>query len=103
MIKISEIASDKSNYSSASYAIKNYKYASCWIISNKHLFTFSSMLMFEFIMFRLLLEQLERVKIGQLEDNAKLAFWINIYNSLVMHVNNLHFGKFIFHFLCGLG
>lgn len=35
---------------------------------------------------RLLVEQLERVTINQMEDNAKLAFWINIYNALLMHV-----------------
>jgi len=35
---------------------------------------------------RLLVEQLERVTINQMEGNAKLAFWINIYNALLMHV-----------------
>ena len=36
---------------------------------------------------RLLVEQLERVDASALESSAKLAFWINVYNSLVMHVN----------------
>ncbi|URD85043.1 hypothetical protein MUK42_33326 [Musa troglodytarum] len=34
---------------------------------------------------RLLVEQLENVNVSVLETNAKLAFWINIYNSLPMH------------------
>lgn len=36
---------------------------------------------------RLLVEQLERVDVSVLESSVKLAFWINIYNSLIMHVN----------------
>jgi hypothetical protein len=36
--------------------------------------------------FRLLVEQLERVDLSMSEDNIKLAFWINVYNSLIMHV-----------------
>ncbi|URD85037.1 hypothetical protein MUK42_33326 [Musa troglodytarum] len=35
--------------------------------------------------YRLLVEQLENVNVSVLETNAKLAFWINIYNSLPMH------------------
>jgi hypothetical protein len=31
-------------------------------------------------------EQLERVDLSMSEDNMKLAFWINVYNSLIMHV-----------------
>jgi hypothetical protein len=34
----------------------------------------------------LLVEQLERVDLSMSEDNIKLAFWINVYNSLIMHV-----------------
>ncbi|KAL6007801.1 hypothetical protein ACLOJK_033303 [Asimina triloba] len=34
---------------------------------------------------RILVEHLERVNAAQMEDDAKLAFWINVYNSLVMH------------------
>ncbi|KAG7532356.1 hypothetical protein ISN45_Aa08g000480 [Arabidopsis thaliana x Arabidopsis arenosa] len=58
MVEVSCISSDKRRFSQASYAINNY---------------------------RLLVEQLERVTINQMEDNAKLAFWINIYNALIMH------------------
>ncbi|EOA15309.1 hypothetical protein CARUB_v100261271mg, partial [Capsella rubella] len=58
MVEVSWISSDKRSFSQASYAINNY---------------------------RLLVEQLERVSINQMEGNAKLAFWINIYNSLLMH------------------
>ncbi|XP_024011059.1 uncharacterized protein LOC18016251 isoform X1 [Eutrema salsugineum] len=58
MVEVSWISSDKRRFSQASYAINNY---------------------------RLLVEQLERVTINQMEGNAKLAFWINIYNALFMH------------------
>ncbi|CAN4077990.1 unnamed protein product [Withania somnifera] len=57
-IEISWIGTDKNNISCASYAISNY---------------------------RVLVEQLERVDLSQMETNAKTAFWINLYNSLVMH------------------
>lgn len=57
-IEISWIATDKNNVSRASYAISNY---------------------------RVLVEQLERVNLSQMETNNKVAFWINLYNSLVMH------------------
>ncbi|GAB4835000.1 hypothetical protein Ancab_033267 [Ancistrocladus abbreviatus] len=57
-IEISSIPSDKSQFSRASYAINNY---------------------------RVLVEQLERVNVTQMESEAQIAFWINIYNSLVMH------------------
>ncbi|KAL1192533.1 hypothetical protein V5N11_012426 [Cardamine amara subsp. amara] len=58
MVEVSWISSDKRRFSQASYAFNNY---------------------------RLLVEQLETVTINQMEGNAKLAFWINIYNSLLMH------------------
>lgn len=57
-IEISWIATDKNNISRASYAISNY---------------------------RVLVEQLERVKLSEMETNNRMAFWINLYNSLVMH------------------
>ncbi|KFK31381.1 hypothetical protein AALP_AA6G104700 [Arabis alpina] len=58
MVEVSWISSDKRRFSQASYAINNY---------------------------RLLVEQLERVTLNEMESNAKLAFWINIYNALLMH------------------
>ncbi|GLU05564.1 hypothetical protein SLE2022_226610 [Rubroshorea leprosula] len=58
VVEISQISTDKSQVSCASYAINNY---------------------------RALVEQLERVTVTQLENNAQIAFWINVYNSLVMH------------------
>ncbi|GFZ16527.1 electron transporter, putative [Actinidia rufa] len=58
MVEISSISTDNSNFSRASYAINNY---------------------------RLLVEQLERVNVTKMETNAKIAFWINTYNSLIMH------------------
>ncbi|KAJ3680604.1 hypothetical protein LUZ60_016882 [Juncus effusus] len=35
--------------------------------------------------YRLLVEQLERVDLNSAQNNAKMAFWINIYNSLFLH------------------
>ncbi|PNT67878.1 hypothetical protein BRADI_3g33250v3 [Brachypodium distachyon] len=35
--------------------------------------------------YRLLVEQLERVDLSMSDSSIKLAFWINMYNSLVMH------------------
>jgi hypothetical protein len=35
--------------------------------------------------FRSMVEHLEKVDPTPMERNAKLAFWINIYNTLVMH------------------
>lgn len=58
VIEISSISTDKNHFSRASYAINNYRF---------------------------LVEQLERVSVSQMETNAKIAFWINTYNSLVMH------------------
>ncbi|XP_042511482.1 uncharacterized protein LOC122086611 isoform X2 [Macadamia integrifolia] len=58
VIEISWISTDKNQFSRASYAIDNY---------------------------RLLVEQLERVNVKQMESSAQMAFWINVYNSLVMH------------------
>ncbi|PON37736.1 Ternary complex factor MIP1, leucine-zipper [Parasponia andersonii] len=58
MVEILWISTDKSQFSRASYAINNY---------------------------RVLVEQLERVNVGQMEDNARVSFWINVYNALVMH------------------
>nr|ABD64944.1 hypothetical protein 24.t00022 [Brassica oleracea] len=58
IVEVSLISSDRRIFSQASYASNNY---------------------------RLLVEQLERVSINQMEGNAKLAFWINIYNALLMH------------------
>jgi hypothetical protein len=42
------------------------------------------MMLFEL---RLLVEQLERVDLSMSGTSIKLAFWINVYNSLVMHVS----------------
>ncbi|KAK9275452.1 hypothetical protein L1049_022719 [Liquidambar formosana] len=58
MVEVSWISTDKSQFSRASFAINNY---------------------------RLLVEQLERVNVSQMESNAQTAFWVNVYNSLVMH------------------
>ncbi|CAI9784976.1 unnamed protein product [Fraxinus pennsylvanica] len=57
-VEISWISTDKNNFSRASYAINNY---------------------------RLLVGQLEKVNVCKIDTNAQIAFWINLYNSLVMH------------------
>uniref|UniRef100_A0A7C9E2X1 Ternary complex factor MIP1 leucine-zipper domain-containing protein n=1 Tax=Opuntia streptacantha TaxID=393608 RepID=A0A7C9E2X1_OPUST len=40
--------------------------------------------------YRILVEQLARVNPIQLSCDEKLAFWINLYNALIMHVSFLH-------------
>ncbi|KAK4422902.1 hypothetical protein Salat_1872800 [Sesamum alatum] len=57
-VEISWISTDKSNFSRASYVISNY---------------------------RVLVEQLEKVNVRRMDTDSQLAFWINLYNSLVMH------------------
>ncbi|XP_060971866.1 uncharacterized protein LOC115717201 isoform X4 [Cannabis sativa] len=57
-VEILWISTDKGQFSHASYAINNY---------------------------RVLVEQLERVNVRQMEPNAQISFWINVYNALVMH------------------
>ncbi|KAK8266486.1 hypothetical protein V6Z12_D12G249700 [Gossypium hirsutum] len=57
-IEISWISTNTNQFSRASYAISNY---------------------------RALVEQLEKVTVNQMEFNAQIAFWINVYNALVMH------------------
>ncbi|CAN1333636.1 hypothetical protein LINPERPRIM_LOCUS36105 [Linum perenne] len=57
-VEVCWISTDQRRYSSASYAIDHY---------------------------RVLVEQLEAVTVTQMETNAQIAFWINVYNSLVMH------------------
>lgn len=57
-VVVHSISMDKNHFSSASCAINHY---------------------------RLLVEQLERVDADTLGSSVKLAFWINVYNSLVMH------------------
>nr|XP_043614052.1 uncharacterized protein LOC122586001 [Erigeron canadensis] len=57
-VEICWISTDKNNFSRASNAINNYK---------------------------LLVEQLEKLNLSQMDTNAQTAFWINIYNSMIMH------------------
>ncbi|KAL8150862.1 hypothetical protein V2J09_020670 [Rumex salicifolius] len=58
LVEISSIPSNKSQLPKASHAINNY---------------------------RALVEQLEKVNISQMDNKAQIAFWINVYNSLIMH------------------
>lgn len=38
---------------------------------------------------RLILHQLDKVDPSKLKNDEKLAFWINVYNAIIMHVNFL--------------
>ncbi|CAH1451812.1 unnamed protein product [Lactuca virosa] len=58
MVEICWISTHNNNFSRASYAINSY---------------------------RVLVEQLERLNLSQMETNAQTAFWINMYNSMIMH------------------
>ena len=44
---------------------------------------------------RHLVERLARVNPTELSHNEKLAFWINIYNALIMHVITNVFSNFL--------
>ncbi|KAF8728089.1 hypothetical protein HU200_018668 [Digitaria exilis] len=57
-VEIASISVDKNQMPDVSYAITHY---------------------------RLLVEQLERVDLSMSGNSIKLAFWINVYNSLIMH------------------
>ncbi|KAL5224389.1 hypothetical protein ABZP36_011028 [Zizania latifolia] len=57
-VEVSAISADKNHMPDVSYSITHY---------------------------RLLVEQLERVDLSMSETSIKLAFWINVYNSLIMH------------------
>lgn len=46
----------------------------------------SNRFLLSWVFIRLLVEQLERVDLSVSENSVKLAFWINVYNSLIMHV-----------------
>lgn len=35
-----------------------------------------------------MVEQLEQLDPGQMSHDQKLAFWINVYNALMMHVTS---------------
>ncbi|XP_022016627.1 uncharacterized protein LOC110916180 isoform X1 [Helianthus annuus] len=58
MVEISWISTDKNNFSRASYAINSYRH---------------------------LVEQLEKLNLSNMDTNAQTAFWINMYNSMIMH------------------
>lgn len=46
--------------------------------------------LFIFSDYRILVEQLAKVNPILLSSDEKLAFWINLYNALIMHVSFLH-------------
>ncbi|KAJ8754712.1 hypothetical protein K2173_011127 [Erythroxylum novogranatense] len=58
MVEISHISTHQNQFSRASYAINTY---------------------------RVLVKQLEKLAVSQMENNAQIAFWINVHNALIMH------------------
>lgn len=58
MLEIHCISTSNGQFSRASFAINNY---------------------------RVLVEQLERVNVSKMEIDSQTAFWINVYNALLMH------------------
>jgi hypothetical protein len=56
-----------------------------WICVDKDRLTYATQALHNF---RLMVEQLEKVDPRQMTHEQKLAFWINIYNALMMHVIN---------------
>ncbi|MBA0853921.1 hypothetical protein Goshw_023912 [Gossypium schwendimanii] len=70
-IEISWISTDKSQFSRASIAISNYRLV--YYRSTVTCITIA------------LVEQLEKVTVSQMEYSAQIAFWINVYNALIMH------------------
>lgn len=89
-LEVTSISMEKNHFSSASCAMSNYRLDckhSCVFMSSFYStqkWNFLTILSFHF---RLLVEQLERVDANALENHVKLAFWINVYNCLIMHVN----------------
>ncbi|XVE53801.1 hypothetical protein DITRI_Ditri03aG0031400 [Diplodiscus trichospermus] len=53
-----------------------------WLAAGKKELKYASMALKRF---RLLVEQLASVDLSQMSYNEKLAFWINLYNALIMH------------------
>ncbi|KAK8341841.1 hypothetical protein V6Z12_A08G192500 [Gossypium hirsutum] len=70
-IEISWISTDKSQFSRASIAISNYRLV--YYRSTVTCITIA------------LVEQLEKVTVSQMGYSAQIAFWINVYNALIMH------------------
>ncbi|CAN8267149.1 unnamed protein product [Cochlearia groenlandica] len=86
MVEVSWISSDKRRFSQASYAINNYRLVQKLHFSpKKNLSIDFDYKKTWFLNYRILVEQLEKVTFNQMDGNAKLAFWINIYNALLMH------------------
>ncbi|CAM6041271.1 unnamed protein product [Sphagnum compactum] len=53
-----------------------------WICVDKERLTYAARALRNF---RLMVEQLEKVDPGKMTQDEKLAFWINVYNALMMH------------------
>ncbi|KAK7330777.1 hypothetical protein VNO77_24977 [Canavalia gladiata] len=56
-----------------------------WISTHKRHSSHSSHASHAITNYRVLVEQLERVNVAQMEFDSQIAFWINVHNALVMH------------------
>jgi hypothetical protein len=105
IVEVCLISVEKNQMPDVSCAITHYRFVGklmiiahhiCNVIHACELFCLTNFVMlFEL---RLLVEQLERVDLSMSGTSIKLAFWINVYNSLVMHVSARH-SKSVFVFL----
>lgn len=88
IVEVCSISVEKNQMPDVSCAITHYRFVekqdiTCYILKRNSCFWTIAWRCFEF---RLLVEQLERVDLSMSDSSIKLAFWINMYNSLVMHV-----------------
>lgn len=60
--------------------IKSWLWRACWLMH----------FVFSYLEDRILVEQLAKVNPILLSSDEKLAFWINLYNALIMHVSFLN-------------
>lgn len=90
MIEISWICGDPQKLCNVKSLLENFRSAA-YVIFRHHKAFF--VLSYSFVnvswamVHRLLISRLEEVDLTKLKYEEKLAFWINIHNSLVMHVN----------------
>jgi hypothetical protein len=94
IVEVCSISVEKNQMPDVSCAITHYRFVGkfmiiahyiCDVIHASELFCLTNFMMF--FELRLLVEQLERVDLSMSGTSIKLAFWINVYNSLVMHVS----------------
>ncbi|VAH06387.1 unnamed protein product [Triticum turgidum subsp. durum] len=92
IVEVCSITVEKNQTPDVSCAITHYRFVGKMMIIvlyilESNLFSNNCITKIPWLCFelRLLVEQLERVDLSMSETSIKLAFWINVYNSLVMH------------------